>query len=681
MDLLVQRSDVGEFRRRYHWMALFVISTFAVLVGRLTQLQIFEGEVHRQEARNNVVHERKLATTRGVIRDAYGRVLAANRPSYNVYVVPIAVDIDQVWPRAAQFMGLDAAEEAALRDKILALRAEIGEAKVKRAQSDPKRALALERLCNPDSDDSDVDPDNPAPAPTQPGACRQILLKSDVDRDAVGALETHSGELTGIVLVPKAVRYYPYGELGAHLIGYMREVDADMLRRLSDKEKYGAGDRIGATGIERRWESYLKGSRGWRKVVLQRGGHEIDEQRAARYLDEPRRLEPIPGRDISLTVDIELVKSMHDAIRPYKSGAVAAVDVRTGRILGLMSSPGFDPNVLSGGAGMKAAKEAFQRLFSDHLMLPLLDKTMSATYPPGSTYKPFTALAALANALDPGMEVDCHGGLRYGKRWFGCLGVHGHVNLHQALIQSCNTYFYTLGMNLNIDQLARVSMDFGFGVKTGVGANPEARGRAPTHAWLMRRYGGQFVQGFTINAAIGQGETEVTVLQLALAYAALANGGTLYQPQVVRSIETSDGTVVQEFPPRVRRVLELDHDHLTLVKSALAGVVNDKHGTAHRALLPGLDVAGKTGTAQVAVQRRGMTDAEYEWRHTAHAWFAGYSPVGSPEMAIVALIEHGGGGGTIAAPVAMKVIHDWQALKEKRLSATVPASDSGRAAP
>jgi penicillin-binding protein 2 len=171
------------------------------------------------------------------------------------------------------------------------------------------------------------------------------------------------------------------------------------------------------------------------------------------------------------------------------------------------------------------------------------------------------------------------------------------------------------------------------------------------------------------------------VLQLALAYAALANGGTLYQPQVVRSIETSDGTVVQEFPPRVRRVLALDSDHLTLVKSALAGVVNDRKGTAHGAAIPGVDAAGKTGTAQVAVERRGMPEAEFLWRKTDHAWFAGYSPIGSPEIAVVALIEHGGGGGKVAAPIAMKVIHDWQALKEKRLSSALPASDKGKATP
>ena len=228
--------------------------------------------------------------------------------------------------------------------------------------------------------------------------------------------------------------------------------------------------------------------------------------------------------------------------------------------------------VASGGEGKEAVREAFRRYLSDPLK-PTLDKTISAAYPPGSTYKPFTALAGLAQRLiNPRAEVDCRGGYEYGKRYFRCTGVHRNVNLHEAIVQSCNTYFYDLGARISIDRLASIGLDFGFGVKTGIGVNPEARGRMPTRGWYTRRYKEAFRGGFTLLSAIGQGASTVTVLQLALSYAALANGGTVYQPQIVRSIESSDGTVIQEFPPRVRRIVELKPDHLSLVKGALEGV-------------------------------------------------------------------------------------------------------------
>ena len=315
-------------------------------------------------------------------------------------------------------------------------------------------------------------------------------------------------------------------------------------------------------------------------------------------------------------------------------------------------------------------REAFRRLYSDPLK-PMLDKTISAAYPPGSTFKPFSALAALQNHLiDPKSTIDCRGGYRYGKRYFRCAEVHGHVDLHQAIVESCNTYFYHLGETVTIDPLAKVGMDFGFGVKTGIGVNPESRGRMPTRAWYIRRYKGQFYGGYSLLAAIGQGATTVTLLQQALAYAALANGGTLYQPQVVRSIETSDGTVVQEFPPRVRRVIPMDPDQLSIVKDALIGVVRERKGTAHNESIKGVDIAGKTGTAQVThVTPRGVDKEKVWYFNRDHAWFAGYAPSHSPEIAIAVLIEHGGGGGKYAAPVAMKVVRDWQALKQKRLEA------------
>jgi penicillin-binding protein 2 len=609
-------------------MVLGILVAFAVLTFRLAQLQIAEAPNHRAQARRNIVGRVTLATTRGVIRDSLGRVLAANRPSYDIYVVPGVIDMKETWPRAVQLMGLSDSEAKEFKTRLLDIRAQDG-----------KRKL------------------------------QQTLLKVDVSRDVVAALETHAADLPGIDVVPTPVRYYPYGQLGAHLLGYMREIDAESLAR-HDGQSYRAGDRLGAVGVERRWESYLRGQRGWEKVVRGQNRRAQRTGLGERYLEEPRRLEPIPGRDISLTIDIELQRSIQREMRGQLAGAVVVVDVRTGRLLAALSKPAFDPNVMSGEQGKQAIREAFARLSLDPLK-PLLDKTTSAVYPPGSTYKPFSALAALSDGLiDPEAEVDCKGGYEFGKRYFRCTGVHRKVNLHEAIVQSCNTYFYALGELIHIDQLAKVGMDFGFGVKTGIGINPEARGRMPTRAWYSRRYKGDgFRGGFTLLAAIGQGATTVTVLQLALAYAALANDGTLYQPQVVRSIETSSGITVQEFPPRVRSIIDVEPGRLALIKDALQGVVRDSDGTAYNQSMAGIDMAGKTGTAQVSHVTPRSVDPKREWYFNRdHAWFAGYAPARAPEIAIVVLIEHGGGGGKNAAPVAAKVVEAWEKLSKRRLA-------------
>ena len=635
----MQRSDVGEFRRRYRWMVLFVMGVFLVLFGRLFILQVFQRDIHQAQARKNIVREIKLATRRGVIRDSQGKVLAASRPSYNVYVVPGQINLEQTWPRVVQLMGLDPLEANRLRARIVEL------------SRDERRKD------------------------------QQMLLAVNVDRDVVATLETHDSELPGVDVISVPVRYYPFGELGAHLIGYMREVDPADLSDLESRG-YRAGDRMGAVGIERRWESYLRGRRGWRKVLRAMRHMNDREELEAKYLDEPRRVSPVPGRDISLTVDVDMEQAIDRAMHGQLAGAVVVVDVRTGRILAAMSKPSFDPNSTSGGAGLDAARDAFRRYYADPLK-PMLDKTISAAYPPGSTFKPFTALAALEQGIiDPSTQVDCHGGFEYGKRFFRCTGSHGKVNLHSAIVRSCNSYFYSIGANENmqIDTLAKMGMSFGFGVKTGIGTNPESRGRIPTRSWYTRRYKGAFRGGFTLLAAIGQGATTVTVLQLALAYAALANAGTLYQPQVVRSIETSDGTIVQEFPPRVRRIISMDAHQLELIKDGLHGVVSEREGTAHAESLPGVDMAGKTGTAQVThVTPKGVDTDRVWYFNRDHAWFAGYAPANAPEIAIVVMIEHGGGGGKNAVPVASRVVQEWQKFKEKQNSGKPLSHDDSEA--
>lgn len=629
MSVLVPRADMAEFRKRPRWLALVVLVAFMALVVRLFFMQMIQADEYRALARENIIRRVTLATTRGVVRERLGRVLAANRPSYNVYCVPSKLDLQETWPRLVAFMNLGDSE----RDRIL------------------KRITDLRNEAGPRKD-------------------WQILVKEDISRDMVAVLETHAAELAGIDVVPAPVRYYPHNELGAHVLGYMAEVDSDTLVRLRALG-YMEGDRRGAAGIERGWESYLRGTRGWEKVVVDSLGRRHLDPEAVRLVDEAKRLDPIPGRDLRLTIDLDIQNAISKAMRGHLAGATVVVDVRTGRVIGMVSKPSYDPNELSGGNGVAALRGAFRRLQLDPLQ-PSLDRTISGAYPPGSLFKPFSALAALHERLiDTRRQVDCRGYYQFGKRLFKCTHVHGPVDLFQAIVRSCNVYFYQLGETVGLDRLAKVGFDFGFSHKTGLGTNVEAPGRMPTRAWYAQHYKGQFRIGFTLNAAIGQGATTVTALQLALAYAALANGGTLYEPQIVHSVETSDGTIVQDLSPRVRRRVSVRPEDLTFVNRALYGVVNDEKGTAYHERLADVDAAGKTGTAQVSHRSIGAGEETRIWYFNRdHAWFACYSPSQAPEIAVVVLIEHGGAGGRHAAPIAFQVIREYNRLKAGRASAT-----------
>jgi len=647
MSLLVQRPDVSEFRRRFRWLGLFAVACFLVVGARAFQLQVMHAEDYRAIARENIVRKITLATTRGILRDRQGEVLAASRPAYHMFVVPERITrIDPAtsqpvmapaWSKLLELTAMGEQERVRLEQKLLGIRRH-GGARMR----------------------------------------QQILLKEDVSRDLVAVLKTHARELPGIDVVPVSVRYYPHGAIGAHVLGYMREVDADMLVKLR-KKGYIEGDRVGATGIERAWENYLRGTRGWEKIIVDARG----VRRSARpdVIEEPRRVDPIPGRDLRLTVDWRIQRAMVKAMRGELAGGAALVDVRTGRILGLVSKPSYNPNQLSGGSGKKVVRDAFRRLFSDPLK-PAVDKTVSGAYPPGSTFKPFTALAALDKGLiDERASISCRGFLRFGRRIFRCTRSHGITSLHKGIAESCNVYFYKLvaDSGVTMDMIAEMGMRFGFGKKTGLGINAETSGRMPTRAWMTLRNKGRFQLGFTLNAAIGQGATTVSVLQLALAYSALANGGTLYQPQLVRAVETANGEVVQEFTPRIRRRIGLDPHHLSIIHRALWGGVNEEGGTSHKARLAGVDAAGKTGSAQVSHHMVHGSDMDSTWYFNRdHAWFAGYAPSTNPEVAIVVLIEHGGTGGKHAAPVAFEVIKAYQQIRDEARQRKRPAGKRSR---
>jgi penicillin-binding protein 2 len=367
----------------------------------------------------------------------------------------------------------------------------------------------------------------------------------------------------------------------------------------------------------------------------------------------------VPGRDLVLTLDMELMRAIERAFRQrsFPAGAAVVVDVHTGRVLALYSRPSIDPNILTTGLPPEVA-----RAIDENPYRPRIDKTIYESYFPGSTFKPITALAGLHEGLvDPRERIHCFGRFEAGRRVFHDAGhVHGIVDLHQAIVQSCNVYFYTLATSLRMDNIAHMADAFGLGHRTGIGINSEAAGFIPTRAWYLQHYRGVFHGGHTLNMAIGQGNTRVTVLQLALVYAALANGGTLYVPQLVERVESPDGNVLQTFPPTVRRHIDVPQAHLDMINSALRGVIAEPRGTAHASEIPEVEIAGKTGTAQVSRLARRGEDARRAWFAARdHAWFAAFAPYHDPEIAIVVLVEHGGSGGHEAAPVVAQIVRDY----------------------
>ncbi|MGB8329577.1 MAG: penicillin-binding protein 2 [Polyangiales bacterium] len=610
MITLSQRREVGEFRKRYRWMALFVVLVFAGIVGRVAQVQLFQRDRWSGIAQENITKTLELPATRGVIRDIGGRVIASNRPSYDVYATPRllrAEDLDRV----ASLMGLGDEERAALQTR-------------------------MDRL-----------------SPSR--RSHQLELFRDVDREQLAALETHLSELPALDIITVPLRDYPYATLGAHLIGYLNEVNDQDLERATDSNAYRPGDRIGRSGLEKRYEPLLKGSRGFRRVVVDARGNALEGTQPDSLQVEMLK-KPVPGHDMQLTIDMQLMEALDRAFRPHPSGAAVVVDIHTGAIRALYSKPAYDANEMSSGLSTKRYAELTGDPFR-----PLIDKTMYETYFPGSTFKVITALAALQDAvIDPAQRIECKGSLSIGRQKFRCNKRHSWVDLYEAIVQSCNVYFWELAEEVGFERITHYAQAFGFGEQSGIGVNSEAKGFLPSRQWYVEHYGA-FRVGYTLNTAIGQGNTRVTVLQLAMAYAAIANGGTLYAPQVVQHVKSPDGALSETFQPRVRWEVDVSPQHLEFIRRALIDVVQEESGTAYRSRnKDGVRVAGKTGTAQVVSRKGRSEEASSAWYlDRSHGWFAGFAPADDPQVAFAVLVEHGGSGGASAAPIAMSVMQQY----------------------
>ncbi len=591
---------------RLRWVAAPIVLTFAIFVLRLFQLQIVESESLALRSRGNAVRHVRVEAPRGRIVDREGRVLATTRIAFGAELRPNELrHADTTFAALAQLLSVDS---AALRGRVAGLRG--------RARFQP------------------------------------VAVADDLSFDQLARLESHRYALPGVVTEVEPRRHYLEGPLAAHLLGSIGEVSGAQIESPAFAG-YVPGEIVGQTGLEALFESHLRGRAGARNVSVDVAGREIET------LEE---VQALPGGTVVLSLDLDLQRVAEDAFdevaegEPPRVGALVALDPRNGDVLALVSRPTYDPNDFAGGI----AAEHWSALTRDEWQ-PLHFRALQSHYPPGSTYKAIVAAAGLqAGLVDPAAPVYCPGSFRLGRRTYRCWKKEGHgaMNLHSALVQSCDVYFYQLGLRLGIDRLAEYARGFGLGRPSGIGYANEAPGIVPTEAWKRKRFGEPWVLGETVSAAIGQGFDLVSPLQLAVAYAAIANGGRVVRPRLVLRLESRAGELQQEREAEVSDAQPVDPAHLARVRRALAGVVQEPRGTGGRSRVQGVEVAGKTGTAQVVrlEHTEGLDDDEVPIRSRDHAWFVAFAPAEQAEIVVAVIVEHGGHGGSAAAPLAQRVL-------------------------
>lgn len=582
-----QRRTVG---RRIAFMTICMMLALAALLGRFAQLQIIEHGTYAARAENNRVRLRAIAPNRGLILDRQDRVLAENRPAYRLVMIPERIDdLDAALERVDELVGLDEGE---------------------------REQLALRRV---------------RARPFQP-----VTVKGNLDEQQVAALALERHRLDGLEIEPYLIRHYPYGPTLAHVIGYVARIDESDLARL-DADNYRASTHTGKTGLERHYEDLLHGTSGVERVETNARGRMI------RVLE---RTDPVPGRDLKLTLDLALQQTAMEALGEHP-GAVVVLDIATGSVLALVSKPGFDPNLFVGGIGNQA-----YRALLESPRRPLFNRFLAGGYEPGSTVKPFIALAGLESGkVTPETRVFSTGRYRlpgHSREYRDWREQgHGWVDLSAALEESVNVYFYQLANELGIDRISRELALFGFGQPTGIDLPGEYDGVLPSRSWKRRAMGQAWFPGETVITGIGQGFIVVTPLQIAYAAAVLAGRGSAAPPRLVES------------EPAVTRV-EHDEAHWDAVFAGMQAVVHGSRGTA-RAIADRLPVriGGKTGTSQVFGRPDDELDIDEEelpWFLRNHALFIGFAPFVEPRIAIAVVAEHGGGGASVAAPVAADVL-------------------------
>jgi len=590
-------------RRRLVLSAIFIVILLSLVLGRLYVLQIVEHEHFSTLSDSNRVRIKALPPTRGLIFDRHGVVMANNLPAYRLEIVREQVeDLDNTLLQLRQYV-------------------EYSDQELKRFKQSLKRRRPFE----------------------------SIPLRLNLNDEEVARLAVNLHRFEGVEINARLTRNYPQGAHAVHALGYVGRIDERDLGEV-DGVEYAGSTHIGKLGLEKFYEHELHGTVGVQQVEVNANG------RTLRVLNESP---PVQGNNLHLTIDSSLQKVAEEAFGSH-SGAVVAIDPNNGEILALVSMPIFDPNLFVNGISFtkyNELRESHQR--------PLFNRALSGQYPPGSTSKPFYGLAGLETATTTtDQETYCIGFYKLPNeerryRDWKKQG-HGHMNLNDAITQSCDVYFYDLAYRLGIDRMSSFLGQFGFGVKTGVDSTGERNGILPSREWKRRREGMPWFPGETLITGIGQGALLVTPLQLANSTAAFSVKGTRYQPHLVKSVEKVPEYNRIEIANRVAGLYEIKKlQNWEHVHKAMVNVVHGLRGTAHR-ISQGLEykVAGKTGTAQVFEVAQ---DEEYDEETVLeklrdHALFVSYAPADDPQIAIAVIVENGGHGSSVAAPIARRIM-------------------------
>jgi penicillin-binding protein 2 len=600
--------DSGKFRPRLKIFFAIVLIMMSLLIIRMWHLQVIRGDELSQRSENNSVRLRKIRPLRGLVMDTNGHVLVDNQPSFDIVFMP---------NRSRNTQDTEKKLKILYEDRSLAFSMEF-------------------------------------PPPGKKRFIAPVKLEKNVSRKKLAVIETHALDLPGVAVEVVPIRQYIGGEMTAHLIGYTGEVSRDDLLK-DDSGEASIGDITGKFGIEKYLDPYLKGKSGAEQMEVNVLGKEI------KLIG---RIQPVSGYNAMLTIDASLQKVAWEALKGMR-GSVVAIDPRDGSVLALVSSPSFDPNLFNGGISI----EDWKNLSTDPSH-PMENRAISGQYPPASTYKLIIAAAALEEGLiTPDTTFFCNGSFELGNRSYKCWNKkgHGHVKLHRAIVESCDVYFYNLGKLVGVDKIAEYARGFGLGSATGIDLPREKGGLIPTKQWKLSRFREPWQMGETISIAIGQGYNLVTPLQLLNAYAALANGGVVYRPRIIKRIETMDGQIIKTSEPEQRSRVPLSRGNMEILSRALWGVVNESGGTGSALRRKEADVSGKTGTAQVIglpedeiARKRKVISARFR----DHALFVCFAPYKNPEIAIAVIVENAsGGGGSVAAPIARKMIDAYFEIK------------------
>lgn len=591
-------NDKGKVLiRRSLIMALIKFLLLMVIIARLYYLQVYQADRYKTLADENRISTRLLVPPRGIIFDRNGVTIASDQQNFQALIVAEqAPNVQETLDAFKKIMPLSEAEEERI-----------------------KKDLKRNRSFVP------------------------IKIRDNLSWEEVSRIQLNAPDLPGIVIDEGLTRYYPFGAGMAHILGYVSSVsDKDMK---DDPLLEVPGFKIGKSGIEKYLEKALRGESGNLKLEVNAYG---------RIMKEIERVDGIPGKDVQLTIDSRLQQKAFELFGE-ESGAAVLLDVHTGEILAFVSAPSFDPNMMTQGL----STEDWNALLHNERN-PLTDKAISGQYSPGSTFKMIVALAALeAGVIKPETRTYCAGKMFLGNHAFHCWKKegHGHLNVVEALQHSCDIFFYETAQKLGIEKIADMARRFGLGSKINIGLENEKAGLIPDKEWKLRRFGEPWQQGESLISGIGQGYILTTPLQLATMTARLVNGGYEIKPTFLK---VSDGE-----KSKIKKI-DVSPANLELIKEGMYAVVNKPGGTAWRSQFDyhGQRMGGKTGTTQVRritmkERREGIKkESELPWRLRNHALFVGYAPHDNPKYAVAVLVEHGGGGSSVAAPLAGKILRE-----------------------